>query len=64
MLASEEAAVDEGYSKIILSTFEDNKLARGLYDSLDYRVVGIRERHFKMNNGHINEILMEKWVGT
>ena len=64
MLASEEAATNEGYSKIILSTFEDNELARSLYDSLEYRVVGIRERHFRMAKGYINEILMEKWVGV
>ncbi len=62
MLASEDAAMDAGYSKIILSTFEDNHLARPLYDSLNYRIVGIRERHFKMSKGYVNEILMEKWL--
>jgi RimJ/RimL family protein N-acetyltransferase len=60
MLSAEEAALDKDYTKIILSTFDDNDAARKLYDSLGYRVVGIRKKHFNMPKGLIDEVLMEK----
>jgi ribosomal protein S18 acetylase RimI-like enzyme len=60
MLSGESAATDKDYSKIILSTFDDNEVAKNLYDSLGYRVVGIRKNHFNMPKGLIDELLMEK----
>lgn len=63
MLAAEDAAKEQGFQKIILSTFENNKIARPLYLSLHYRTVGIRERHFLMSDSFIDEVLMEKWLG-
>ena len=60
MLSGESAAIDKDYSKIILSTFDDNEVAKNLYDSLGYRVVGIRKNHFNMPKGLIDELLMEK----
>ena len=60
MLSGESTALDKDYSKIILSTFDDNEVAKNLYDSLGYRVVGIRMNHFNMPKGMIDELLMEK----
>jgi ribosomal protein S18 acetylase RimI-like enzyme len=60
MIAAEQAALDSGFEKIVLSTFEDNGIARSLYLAMDYRQVGIRKRHFKMPKGYIDEVLFEK----
>ena len=60
MQAAEEAALDSGFQKIILSTFEDNLIARSLYATMKYREVGVRKRHFKMPKGFIDEVLFEK----
>ena len=60
MLSGESAAIAKDYSKIILSTFDDNEVAKNLYNSLGYRVVGIRKNHFNMPKGLIDELLMEK----
>lgn len=60
MLAGEEVARNKDYSKIILSTFDDNEAARSLYESLGYRTVGVRKNHFNMPKGYIDEVLMEK----
>ena len=60
MFSGESAALSKDYTKIILSTFDDNEVARKLYDSLGYRVVGIRRKHFNMPKGFIDEVLMEK----
>lgn len=60
MLTSEIAAAEREYSKIILSTFDDNEPAKNLYKSLGYRIVGLRKNHFNMPKGLIDELLMEK----
>lgn len=60
MLSGESAALSKDYTKIILSTFDDNEAAKNLYDSLGYRIVGIRRKHFSMPKGFIDEVLMEK----
>jgi ribosomal protein S18 acetylase RimI-like enzyme len=60
MTAAENAAVAKEYEKIVLSTFNDNELALSLYQSLGYRTVGYRVRHFKMERGYVDEVLMEK----
>jgi len=60
MVTAEELARSEGYEKIILSTFHNNKIANALYCSLGYQKVGIRKAHFKMPDGYIDEVLMEK----
>ena len=64
MRSAEEAAVTKEFEKIILSTFEDNEIAKCLYNSLGYRTVGFRKRHFKMARGYISEILLEKELET
>ncbi len=60
MTSGESIAFTKDYSKIILSTFNDNEVAKNLYKSLGYRVVGIRKNHFNMPKGLIDELLMEK----
>jgi ribosomal protein S18 acetylase RimI-like enzyme len=60
MMSGESVAVEKDYTKIILSTFDDNEIAKNLYNSLRYRVVGIRKNHFNMPKGLIDELLMEK----
>lgn len=60
MLVAEEAGVQKNYEKIMLSTFANNKSALALYESLRYREIGRREKHFKMPSNYIDEILMEK----
>ena len=60
MVSGEAAALAKGYTKIILSTFDDNDVAKSLYESLGYRTVGIRRKHFSMPKGFIDEVLMEK----
>jgi ribosomal protein S18 acetylase RimI-like enzyme len=60
MIASEEIGLERDFTKIILSTFEDNEVAKALYLELGYRVVGIRKNHFNMPHGFIHEVLMEK----
>jgi RimJ/RimL family protein N-acetyltransferase len=62
MLSAEEAGRESGYEKFILSTFVNNEPAISLYRSLDYLTVGTRNRHFKMPNGYIDEVLMEKAI--
>lgn len=63
MICAEETAQKERYQKIILSTFIDNEIAKHMYESLGYRSVGIRKRHFKMHHGYIDELLYEKEIG-
>ncbi len=60
MLAAEEVAKKSDYEKIVLSTFVDNEIAKTLYLSIDYQIVGRRKGQFKMPKGYIDEILMEK----
>jgi ribosomal protein S18 acetylase RimI-like enzyme len=60
MLSGESIAINKDYTKIILSTFHDNDVALGLYESLGYRIVGVRKKHFNMPKGFIDEVLMEK----
>lgn len=60
MQSCEEIAIATGYTKIILSTFNDNTIARDLYKKLGYRTIGVRKNHFKMPKGFIDEVLMEK----
>jgi ribosomal protein S18 acetylase RimI-like enzyme len=60
MLASEEIGLEKEYTKIILSTFENNTIALELYKKLGYRLVGVRKNHFNMPKGFIDEVLMEK----
>jgi len=52
--------LERDFTKIILSTFADNEVAKTLYLHLGYTVVGIRKNHFNMQNGFIDELLMEK----
>jgi ribosomal protein S18 acetylase RimI-like enzyme len=60
MLAAEKTGLEKNYTKIILSTFEDNTVALHLYTHLGYRLVGVRKNHFNMPKGFIDEVLMEK----
>jgi ribosomal protein S18 acetylase RimI-like enzyme len=60
MLSGHSIASEKAYTKIVLSTFADNKVAIQLYESLGYRIVGIRKNHFNMPKGFIDEVLMEK----
>jgi len=62
MLAGEELGLERDFTKIVLSTFEDNKVAKALYLDLGFRVVGIRKNHFNMPNGFVDEVLMEKEI--
>ncbi len=62
MLAAEEAGRQQRYEKITLSTFDNNAIALSLYESLGYRLIGKRERHFQMPKGFIDEVLMEKRI--
>ncbi|MFW9955010.1 MAG: GNAT family N-acetyltransferase [Candidatus Thorarchaeota archaeon] len=62
MIAAEDAARQQRYEKIILSTFDNNFIAKSLYDSLGYRLIGKRMRHFLMPKGYIDEVLMEKTI--
>ncbi len=64
MTAAENAAKSLSYTKIILSTFDDNESARFLYDSCGYAVVGRRRNHFRMPKGYIDEVLYEKELTT
>ncbi|MCJ7817747.1 MAG: GNAT family N-acetyltransferase [Candidatus Thorarchaeota archaeon] len=60
MLSGEDMGVERDFTKIILSTFADNEVAKTLYRNLGYKIVGIREKHFNMPQGFIDEVLMEK----
>ena len=60
MLSAEKVALAEEYEKIVLSTFANNAIALSLYDTLEYRIVGVRRSHFKMPKGYIDEVLLEK----
>jgi len=62
MVSCEEIGLEHDFTKIILSTFEDNEVAKKLYLDLGYRVVGIRKNHFNMPTGFIDEVLMEKEI--
>lgn len=62
MICAEEIALEQRYEKIILSTFVDNEIAKHLYESLGYRIIGKRKRHFKMPYGYIDELLFEKEI--
>ena len=60
METAEEIALATDYEKIILSTFHNNEIANALYFSLGYKKVGVRKSHFRMPDGYIDEVLMEK----
>jgi ribosomal protein S18 acetylase RimI-like enzyme len=60
MLSGEDIGLQHDFTKIILSTFEDNEVAKTLYLDLGYRIVGVRKNHFNMPKGFIDEVLMEK----
>ena len=60
MLSGHSLASQKTYTKIVLSTFEDNDVALELYKFLGYRIVGVRKNHFNMPKGFIDEVLMEK----
>ncbi len=62
MVCAEKKANALEYEKIILSTFRNNTVACALYESMGYRRVGVRRKHFKMPSGYIDEILMEKFM--
>lgn len=62
MISGEELGLERDFTKIVLSTFENNEVAKDLYLDLGYRIVGIRKKHFNMPNGIIDEILMEKEI--
>ncbi len=62
MQAAEGAGLDAEYEKIILSTFKDNLIAISLYHSMGYKQVGVREGHFAMPQGYIDEVIFEKWI--
>ena len=60
MLSGEDLGLERDFTKIILSTFDDNEVAKCLYHDLGYSIVGIRKNHFNMPSGFIDELLMEK----
>ncbi len=60
MQVAEIVACEKGYQKIVLSTFSNNVVARHLYESVGYRMVGLREGHFILEGAYVDEILYEK----
>ena len=52
-------AKEKKYQKIILSVFNTNIGAIRLYEKFNFKIVGKREKQFKVNDQYINEILME-----
>ncbi len=52
-------AFQRGKKKLILSTFETNKMGLALYKKLGFRIVGTYKKQYNIDGGYVDEILME-----
>jgi L-amino acid N-acyltransferase YncA len=56
------AAVAKGYEKIFTYVRSDNEAGLNAYRRQGFRVVGIAERHAKIDGRYIDEIVIEKFL--
>ena len=54
------AAIEKGYEKLFTYVRADNVAALGVYRRQGFRVVGIAERHARIDGCYVDEILIEK----
>ncbi len=61
-----KAAIDKakafGLERVELEVFESNRVAQKLYEKMDFKIEGIRNRAFKIDGNYINTILMYKYI--
>lgn len=54
-----QTAKNEGFHKLVLSTFKTNEAGKRLYKSLGFREVGIYEKHGILDGKWIDITIME-----
>ncbi len=52
-----------GFRKAVLSVFSTNLRARRLYDSLGFRVEGVRSRMYVIGSEYVDDVIMGLWLG-
>ncbi len=52
-----------GFRKAVLSVFSTNVRARRLYDSLGFRVEGVRSRMYVIGGEYVDDVVMGLWLG-
>lgn len=60
LMELEKLAKENGFYKIVLSTFAFNGLGQGLYRKLDYREVGVFEKQGLLDGELVDIMIMEK----
>jgi len=55
-----EVAKEEGFDKLVLSTFDFNEAGKRLYISMGFREVGTYLKHGKLDGKWVNVTIMEK----
>jgi L-amino acid N-acyltransferase YncA len=53
-------AENHGFSKLVLSALNSNLVAKRLYSSMDFREVGVYEKHAFQNGEWVDVVIMEK----
>jgi len=56
----EQAAIEQGFHKLVLSTFRFNSLGQGLYKSMGFREVGTYEKQGLLDGIWVDVTIMEK----
>ena len=57
-----QTAKDEGFHKLVLSTFKTNEAGKRLYKSLEFREVGTYEKHGILDGKWIDITIMERML--
>ncbi|MBN2152405.1 MAG: GNAT family N-acetyltransferase [Candidatus Lokiarchaeota archaeon] len=57
-----DEAMRRGKTKITLSVFHTNPRAIALYKKMGFVVAGVRKCQFWVNDGYVDEVLMEKFL--
>ncbi|ADL07381.1 arsinothricin resistance N-acetyltransferase ArsN1 family A [Thermosediminibacter oceani] len=55
-----ETARKQGFHKMVLSVFKENRIAKGLYRSLGFREVGTYEKHGLLDGKWVDITIMER----
>lgn len=60
--ATFEAARAKGYEKLFAFVRADNTAALAAYLSQDFKIIGTAQKHAKINNVYMDEIMIEKFL--
>ncbi|MEO8130571.1 MAG: arsinothricin resistance N-acetyltransferase ArsN1 family A [Bryobacteraceae bacterium] len=62
MLALIEAAANAGFWKLVSRVFVENRASRGLIETLEFREVGIYEKHGKLDGVWKDVVIVERLI--